>query len=123
MTGAAGGLSGGLWAAFDAELVVGAERVLDVLGLDRLLGGASAVVTGEGRLDGQTADGKLIDVVARRAAATGVPVDAIVGRSELSGDEARALGLRHVLEASTRSEIEDAGATLARLVAEADPSG
>ena len=34
MTGAAGGLSGGLWAAFGAELVAGASFVLDAVGFD-----------------------------------------------------------------------------------------
>ena len=51
MTGAGGGLSGGLWAAFGARLVPGAAYVLGALGFDRRLDDAEAVVTGEGRLD------------------------------------------------------------------------
>ncbi len=51
MTGAAGGLSGGLWAAFGAHLVPGAAFVLGILGFDRRLEDADAVITGEGRLD------------------------------------------------------------------------
>ena len=54
MTGAAGGLSGGLWAAFGVRLVPGAAYVLGVLGFDRLLEEADAVITGEGRLDSQS---------------------------------------------------------------------
>ena len=46
MTGAAGGLSGGLWAAFGARLVPGAAYVLGLLGFDRRLERADAVVTG-----------------------------------------------------------------------------
>ena len=51
MTGAAGGLAGGLWAEFDAELVSGAVFVLNAVGYDARMRAARAVVTGEGRLD------------------------------------------------------------------------
>jgi glycerate kinase len=53
-TGAAGGLSGGLWAHFEADLVSGADAVLDAGGFDRCLASAEAVIVGEGRLDSQT---------------------------------------------------------------------
>ena len=58
MTGAAGGLAGGLWAAFDAELGSGAAFVLDALGFDARVRASRAVVVGEGRLDRQTLAGK-----------------------------------------------------------------
>ena len=48
-------------------------------GLDEALGTADAVLTGEGRLDAQTARGKAPAEVARRARAAGVPVAAIAG--------------------------------------------
>src|SRR4051812_34313654 len=50
MSGAAGGLAGGLWAAFDAKLVPGASFVLDTLGFDGRAQASRAVVAGEGRL-------------------------------------------------------------------------
>ena len=84
MTGAAGGLSGGLWAAFGARLVPGAAYVLGLLGFDRRLEGADAAVTGEGRLDSQSLEGKLVGEVARSAAGTAaVPLHAIAGQVEL----------------------------------------
>src|SRR5689334_13317970 len=46
LTGAAGGLSGGLWSAWGAHLVPGATFVLGLLGFDRRLDGADAVITG-----------------------------------------------------------------------------
>jgi glycerate 2-kinase len=98
-TGCGGGLSGALWSALDAELVPGAVLVLDELGLDRRLSGADLVITGEGRLDRQTAEGKLVAEVARRARATGVRCVAVVGRNDLSEAEAAALGLALVIEA------------------------
>ncbi len=116
MTGAAGGLSGGLWAAFDARLVSGAGYVLDCVGFDGLLGGARAVITGEGRLDAQTAAGKAASEVIRRAAGAGVTVHAVVGGNELEPAAWRAMGLSSVREAGARSELVAAGRDLARLV-------
>jgi glycerate kinase len=112
-TGAAGGLAGGLWAAFGAELVAGASYVLDLAGLDERLRGAAALVTGEGRIDAQTAEGKLAAEVAARGRAAGVSVHAFVGRDELAPGGAERLGLRSVVEASTLPALEAAGAALA----------
>lgn len=80
-TGAAGGLSGGLWAYFDAELVSGADAVLDAGGFDRHLESAEAVVVGEGRLDSQTGEGKIISAILERVRNSGRPVSvvAVVG--------------------------------------------
>ena len=83
MTGAAGGLAGGLWAAFGAELVAGAAFVLDALDFDARMRGARAVVTGEGRLDTQSLAGKVVSEVATRARQAGVPCHAVVGHREL----------------------------------------
>lgn len=80
-TGAAGGLSGGLWAHFDACLVSGAEAVLDAGGFDKHLESADAVVVGEGRLDSQTGEGKIISAILERVRNSGraIPVVAVVG--------------------------------------------
>jgi len=117
MTGAAGGLSGGLWAAFGAALVPGAGFVLDRLDFDRLLIGAAAVVTGEGRLDEQTAAGKVVAEVAGRGLRSRVPVDAVVGCDALGPEAAAAIGLRSVREAGTRAALRSAGVELAGVVA------
>ncbi len=77
--GAAGGSGAGMVALLGAELGSGGEIVCDSLGLDEHLEGASLVLTGEGRLDGQTIYDKAPIVVARRAAARGIPVLAIAG--------------------------------------------
>lgn len=116
MTGAAGGLSGGLWAAFGAELVPGAAFVLDALRFDARMRAARAVVTGEGCLDGQSLAGKAVSEVATRARQAGVPCHAIVGVRALDAFGARILDLQAVLEASTVAEIEAAGRELAALL-------
>ena len=81
-TGAAGGLGAKL-ASLGAELVDGAERILDVLDFETACRGCDAVVTGEGRLDASSLEGKLPVVVARRAHAIGLPV---VGHFGCRGD-------------------------------------
>jgi glycerate 2-kinase len=116
MTGAAGGLSGGLWAAFGAELVPGAAFVLDAVGFDARLGGARAVVAGEGKLDQQSLAGKALSEVATRARQTGVPSHAIVGANDLDAFGLRILDLQAVLEASTLKELEAAGRRLGGLL-------
>ncbi|MFH1142053.1 MAG: glycerate kinase, partial [Chloroflexota bacterium] len=77
--GAAGGAGAGMVALLGAELGSGGDIVCDAVGLARHLEGASLVLTGEGRLDGQTIYDKAPIVVARRAAARGIPVLAIAG--------------------------------------------
>jgi len=116
MTGAAGGLAGGLWGALGAELVPGASFVLDALDFDVRMRSARAVVTGEGKLDQQSLAGKLVSEIATRARQGGVPCYAIVGRRELDSFGARILDLQVVLEASTLLEIEAAASRLAKLI-------
>ncbi len=78
--GAAGGLGAGLVAFAGARLQPGAEMVMEVLHLDERLMGAQLVITGEGRLDSQTARfGKGPAAVARHAKNAGIPVVAIGG--------------------------------------------
>lgn len=78
-TGAAGGLGFGVQLVGGA-LRPGASAVLDVVGFDALLGGASLVITGEGRFDAQTAQGKLVSQVVARSRRAGVPVVVVAGR-------------------------------------------
>jgi glycerate kinase len=113
MTGAAGGLSGGLWAVFGAELVPGAAFILDAVRFDERLRRARAVVTGEGKLDQQSLAGKLIAEIATRARQSGVPCHAVVGRRELDAFGARVLDLQLIIEAGTVAELRAAGRRLA----------
>jgi len=112
MTGAGGGLAGGLWAFCEAELVPGAPFVLDAVGFAAKLPKAALCVTGEGSLDDQTAAGKVVAEIATRCLAAGIPCHAVVGRNQLGPG---ALGLAGVVEAQTLQEIEAAGRSLATL--------
>jgi glycerate 2-kinase len=113
MTGAAGGLSGGLWAALGAHLVPGAAFVLGVVGFDRRLEDADAVITGEGRLDAQSSEGKLTGEIARRCRAAQVPAYAIAGQVAISADDVARLGFASVEEAGGLQAIEDAAERIA----------
>ena len=113
MTGAAGGLAGGLWAACGATLVPGASWVLDAVGFDARLRRADAVVTGEGRLDRQTFEGKLIGELAARCRRAGKPLHAVVGSIGLDQWEVAELGLASLRVASDEAAMEAAGAAVA----------
>jgi glycerate kinase len=115
MTGAAGGLAGGLWAHGGASLVPGAAFVLDTIGFDDRMRAARFVVTGEGRIDRQTLAGKAVFEVATRCRQAGVACHAVVGRDELEPFEARLIDLSTVTEAGTRRRLRSAGRRLAAL--------
>lgn len=86
-TGAAGGLAGGL-AAIGAQLFDGFSLIAEEIELDRTMEGADLVITGEGFLDDESFNGKVVGGVAELAAAFDIPVLAIVGRV-LDGIDAR----------------------------------
>jgi glycerate kinase len=105
MGGCAGGLSGGLW-AHGATLRPGAELVLDALDFDARLAHADAVISGEGRLDSQSLEGKIVGAIAERCAAAGKPLHLIVGQVELAPNSVP--GVASVGVASTLEEIKQA---------------
>lgn len=93
--GAAGGLAGGL-AAIGFDLVPGAAWVGERVGVDVAVGGADAVITGEGLLDGASFDGKVVSWVLSQARSARVPAVVVCGdvdpevdrrRTELDGVE------------------------------------
>ncbi len=92
--GAAGGLGAGAMAFLQASLEGGAQTVLSEAGFDEVVRGASWVITGEGKLDAQTAHGKLIDAVCSHAGALRVPVVALCGKLEATPEAIHQLGLR-----------------------------
>ena len=113
MTGAAGGLSGGLWAALGAHLIPGAATVLGMVGFDRRLETADAVITGEGRIDAQSLHGKLPGEIARRCRAAGTPCHVIAGQVALEPDETARLGLASISEAGAPAAIAEAAERIA----------
>jgi glycerate kinase len=91
--GAAGGMAAMLLALANVELNSGIEIVLAASGFAAALDGADLLLTGEGRIDGQSADGKTLSGVARAAAAAGVPVLAIAGEIGPGAEALQRLGV------------------------------
>ena len=101
--GSAGGIGFGLL-LLGGSLVSGADYFLDLLGFDEHVRESDLLITGEGRLDAQTADGKLISAVCARA--EGTPVRAVVGCSALAGTAAQQLGLEDVVALQDLSALD-----------------
>jgi glycerate kinase len=100
-SGAAGGLGAALIGFCNARLEPGIDLVLDAVGFDATLATASLVLTGEGRLDRQTAFGKAIAGITRRCRQAGVPAAAVAGSVEGEPEElATFLGLAGVITLS-----------------------
>ena len=106
MTGAGGGLAGGLWASFGARLVAGASYACDAAGFDARLAAAAVAITGEGRLDRTTLEGKLVSEVAARSERAGVACHVLAGQVDESLDPAE-LGLASATEAATLEQLAD----------------
>ncbi|MET4096152.1 glycerate kinase [Arthrobacter sp. UYCu712] len=110
-TGAAGGFSGGMWARYGARLVSGADYVLDLLEFEARVKACTAVVVGEGRLDSQTGQGKIIAGILARSGSK--PVYAVVGSVHADlGDYVERFA--RVMIASDAAAMAAAGAQLVR---------
>ncbi|SEF21742.1 glycerate kinase [Amycolatopsis pretoriensis] len=113
--GAAGGVGFAAMAVLGATMRPGIELLLDLLGFDAALTGASLVITGEGSLDEQTLSGKAPAGVARAAAAKGIPCIAVSGRCRLPSPQLHAAGI------SAAYALTDLEPDPARCMAEAAP--
>jgi len=100
--GAAGGAGAGMVAFFGAALQSGITTMLDAAGFDQHLAGADFVFTGEGRLDSQSARGKVISGIARRVNRR-VPVIVFAGAIEDPVDEMHTLGVTAMFSATRRA--------------------
>lgn len=124
--GAGGGLGAGLHAFFGARLVSGFDLIASASGLRGAIAGCDLVVTGEGRLDDTTAEGKVVDGVARLALEASVDCFLIAGEvTPPDGSVERRLGLsrcvslverygRDRARGETRVCLADAAAVLFR---------
>jgi glycerate kinase len=108
--GAAGGLAGGL-ACVGAELVAGFDLVAELTDFDEALRGVDAVVTGEGFLDEESFDGKVVGGVLEAAQPLGIPVVAVVGEA-FDGAAQRVTTLSLVKTHGRELALGDAGGCL-----------
>ncbi|GAB3111284.1 glycerate kinase [Janibacter alkaliphilus] len=112
--GAAGG-AGYALLVLGARRVSGVATVIEAVGLDELVAAADLVVTGEGQLDWQSLQGKVVAGVCQVAAPHAVPVVAIAGRAMIGRREAMAMGASGVYAVAERPDQVEA--------AMADPVG
>lgn len=92
--GAAGGLGFGAMTFLNAQLRSGIDLVLDLSGFEKHLEWADLLITGEGKIDGQTSHGKLIQGLCQRAAGFEVPVIAFCGKLEADEKTIAEIGLK-----------------------------
>lgn len=91
--GAAGGVGGGMVAFFEANLTRGIDYLMMTLDLDRRCAEADLIITGEGKIDNQTAQGKLISGIVQMAAKHRKPVIALCGALEIDQSGIKNMGL------------------------------
>ncbi|MFT3677899.1 MAG: glycerate kinase [Chitinophagaceae bacterium] len=91
--GAAGGIAAGLKAFFPVTIRQGIEMVVAASGLRDVLTGADLLITGEGKLDNQTASGKVVGYMARMAKEAGIACHAICGQTELNAADLKGMGI------------------------------
>ena len=84
--GAAGGLGGGLVAFAGAKMESGITAILEICNFEEKMKWADLIITGEGKLDRQSMNGKVVSGILARAKEKGVPVIAVCGSVE---EEAR----------------------------------
>ncbi len=102
--GAAGGMGAGSIAFLGGTLRSGIEAVLDAVDFDSRLDGASLVITGEGRIDFQSVQGKVVSGIAKRTAPRGIPLVAIVGGIGPGAETAYDLGLTAMFSINRAAE-------------------
>ena len=101
--GAGGGMGGGAKAFFGAEIKRGIDVVLDVVSFEEKLQCCGGIFTGEGKLDKQTLNGKVVIGIAKRAKKVGVPVFAVVGEIGDDIEEAYGLGVDAIFSTNLRA--------------------
>lgn len=114
--GAAGGLGYALGAVLNGKLVSGAGLVAELTHLEEYLDGADVVITGEGRIDRQTAMGKIPSVVAKLAKTHGCKVIAFAGKNECDGSMLAQCGIDEAYSISDGISEEESVANAAALL-------
>ncbi|MEO0778769.1 MAG: glycerate kinase [Bacteroidota bacterium] len=107
--GAAGAISAGLLGLLPAELRRGFATIAEITQLAQQLPRADWVISGEGRLDASSLQGKVVQGVADYCRAAQKPMIALVGSNQLSPEQLRAQGIRAAYSVLDRArELEDA---------------
>ncbi|MGL5433865.1 MAG: glycerate kinase family protein [Lachnospiraceae bacterium] len=95
--GAAGGLGAALKVFLHANMKSGIETVLDLIEFDSMLEGVDLVITGEGRMDWQSAFGKVPSGIGMRCRKRGIPAIAIVGGMDKGAEKIYEFGIDSII--------------------------
>lgn len=95
--GAAGGIGGGASVFLNATLTSGIALIKEMANFDTLINNADWIITGEGKLDGQTLSGKTIEGVIKSAKQYNIPVAALCGAVDISMTDQEKLGLAYAV--------------------------
>lgn len=101
--GAAGGMGAGVYAFLGGQMERGIDILLEAAEFDRLLEGCSVVMTGEGKIDGQSACGKVVAGVAGKAGKQQVPVIAVGGAVTEEADVLYDMGVSAMFAVNRRA--------------------
>ncbi len=117
-TGAAGGIAAGLLPFFDVEMKKGIEMIIDASRIKASLMSAGLLITGEGKIDKQSGEGKVVGCMAALAGEHNIPCIAICGILELEEAGIKTLGLQKAMAISNNSitkeeAMKNAGGLLA----------
>ncbi|RYF99758.1 MAG: glycerate kinase, partial [Chitinophagaceae bacterium] len=96
-TGAAGGIAAGLLSFFNVELIQGIEMIINASELKGKIKEAGLIITGEGRIDNQSGEGKVVGYMAALAMQHHIPCIAVCGQSELDAASEMQLGLKKII--------------------------
>jgi glycerate 2-kinase len=107
-SGAGGGFAGGVHVLFNAELKSGVETIFDLTHFSYALTWADVVITGEGKFDHQSLQGKVVDGVVRQVKNSGKKVYVVCGQCDLREAEWKQLGIHRVDSLSDFSGLDKA---------------
>jgi glycerate kinase len=100
--GAAGGTGAALMAFLNGDLVNGIELILETIGIEECIKKADLVITGEGKIDGQTLNGKTITGIATIAKRHNVPVIVLTGKIEGRIEDIYNMGVKAIFSIVNR---------------------
>ncbi len=96
--GAAGGLGAGLVALFGATIKPGIDTIMEITDFDNVIADANMIITGEGKLDLQSVEGKVVEGVCRKGVETKLPVGVVCGQAENRNQISKQLSIFSIRE-------------------------
>ena len=108
-SGAAGGIGGGLVSLLNAKLENGFESISQLTNLEKQIESADWVISGEGRLDEQSLQGKVVNGIAKLCIKHQKPFSLFVGKNELSKKHLESFHVKHIFSILKNAKnIDDA---------------